>query len=84
MKKRTWVLGSLAVLLVGGAIFVQATIGWSMIVGMLRYDTRREGSLKVGDTAPSVVLHEIESGSATHLFDQPPARPVILVFGSFT
>ena len=36
------------------------------------------------DAAPSVVLHEIETGSATHLFDQPLARPVILVFGSFT
>ena len=32
----------------------------------------------------NVELHEIETGSATHLFDQPPARPVILVFGSFT
>ena len=51
---------------------------------MLRYDTRREGDLKVGDAAPSVVLHEIERGSPTQLFDSPPARPVILVFGSFT
>ncbi len=84
MKKRAWILGSLAVLLAGGAIFVEATIGWSMIVGMLRYDTRREGDLKVGDKAPSVVLHEIETGAATQLFDQPPLRPVILVFGSFT
>ena len=84
MKQRAWILGSLAVLLAGGAIFVQATMGWSILIGMLRYDTRREGDLKVGDAAPCVVLHEIETGSATQLFDSPPARPVILVFGSFT
>ena len=84
MSKRAWILGSLAVVLAGAAIFVETRMGWSNVIGMLRYDTRREGDLKVGDLAPSVVLHEIETGEPTPLFEHPPARPVILVFGSFT
>ena len=51
---------------------------------ILRYDTRREGDLKVGDLAPSVVLHEVETGAPTRILERPPDRPVILVFGSFT
>lgn len=84
MSKRAWILGSLAVLLTGGAVFVQATIGWGMLIGYLRYDTRREGDLKVGDVAPSIALRESQSGAVRRLFEHPPTRPVVLVFGSFT
>ncbi len=77
-------LGVFGVLLIAGALFVQFTMGWSMLIGMLRYDTRREGDLKVGDVAPSVMLHEMETGAPTRILERPPDRPVILVFGSFT
>jgi hypothetical protein len=83
-KFARWTLGVLGVLVVAGALFVHFTMGWSMLIGILRYDTRREGDLKVGDLAPSVVLHEIETGAPTPILEHPPARPVILVFGSFT
>jgi hypothetical protein len=84
VKKRTWILGGLGGLLLAGAVFVQATMGWSMLIGMLRYDTRREGDLKAGDRAPAVTLHEPETGALVRMFEAPPARPVVLVFGSFT
>jgi hypothetical protein len=83
-KIACWTLGTLGALLLGGAVFVHFTLGWSMLIGMLRYDTRQEGLLSVGDLAPVAVLHEIETGGVTRLFETPPARPVILVFGSFT
>jgi len=84
VSKRVWILGSVAVVLTAAAVFVQTQIGFSNLIGILRYDTRREGDLKVGDPAPSVLLHEIENGAPTRILERPPDRPVILVFGSFT
>jgi hypothetical protein len=83
-KVATWSLGTLGVLLVAGALFVHFTMGWSMLIGMLRYDTRREGLLAVGDVAPTVVLHEPRDETEVRLFEHPLERPVVLVFGSFT
>src|SRR5438067_1386544 len=48
------VLGILAVLAVAG---VTAMVGGPRnLIGMLRYDQRREGDLKLGDRAPDVEL----------------------------
>lgn len=79
-----WSLGTLGVLLIAGALFVHFTMGWSMLIGILRYDSRRESALVVGDVAPAVKLYEPESAAEVRMFEHPPARPVILVFGSFT
>ena len=84
MSKRAWILGSAAVLLTAAAVFVQTQIGFRNLIGILRYDTRREGDLKVGDLAPSALLHELEGGAPVRILERPPDRPVILVFGSFT
>ena len=84
MSKRAILLGSLALLLTAAALFVESQMGWSNVIGMLRYDTRREGDLKVGDVAPSFVAHELEQGRATRYLEHPPERPIVLVFGSFT
>ena len=79
------ILGSLVVLAIAAACFV---IGPRNLWGMLRYDQRREGTLQVGDPAPdvSVLAHDgtprtlLASGAkGTQL-----ARPLVLVFGSFT
>jgi hypothetical protein len=74
----------LAVLLVIAVVFAERTIGLRNIVGMLRYDQRREGALKVGDPAPDVLLASLVGGERVHLVAMPRAKPLVLVFGSYT
>jgi hypothetical protein len=84
MKKRMlWaatILG-LAVVAAGGWMVYQ--IGPRNVIGMLRYDQREEGDLKVGDPAPDVVLAALDGGQV-RLRDRIGTRPVVLVFGSYT
>lgn len=84
MRKRTVVLCVVGGLLGAAALFVELQMGWDNVIGMLRYDTRRDGDLVVGDLAPAVVLHDPVDGASRRLFDTSPPRPVVLVFGSFT
>ena len=82
-RKLLWagaVLG-LAVVAVGGWMVYQ--MGPRNVIGMLRYDQREEGDLKVGDPAPDVALAALDGGTA-RLRDRIGARPVVLVFGSYT
>jgi hypothetical protein len=51
--------------------------------GMMRYDQREEGELKVGDPAPDVVLTGLD-GRSVHLRERIGGRPVVLIFGSYT
>lgn len=62
-------------------------IGPRNIIGMLRYDTRREGTLKVGDPAPDVELIALGSADGSdriQLRQKLRGRPLVLIFGSFT
>lgn len=81
MKK---VLLGLAALLVAGAATMVGSIGPSNVIGMLRYDQREEGRLKVGDVAPDVSLVAIEAGRQEKLLAHVGERPLIVIFGSFT
>ena len=79
---RTWFLAPLtvaAVLAGHAALF----IGPSNVIGMLRYDTRREGDFKAGDRAPDVELVSLD-GTRTHLAEHLAGKPTVLIFGSFT
>lgn len=76
-------LGLLALCLVAGAIVV-GKIGPSNIVGMIRYDQRSEGTLRVGDTAPDIELLALDGKTAVRLAERQAGRPRVLVFGSFT
>ena len=58
-------------------------IGPRNVVGMLRYDHRREGSLRVGEMAPDVELVGLDGGKV-RLSSLLGSRPMILVFGSYT
>lgn len=80
--KRILIVLGLLVLL--GAGWVVHAIGPRNIVGMLRYDRRREGSLKVGDRAPDVRLGTLEPGVERSLLDPQCGKPLILIFGSYT
>ena len=59
-------------------------IGPRNIVGMLRYDQRREGDLKVGDRAPDIGLVALDGVSQVSLHQLLGKRPLVLIFGSYT
>jgi len=82
VKLRRVLLGLAGLVLVAGGVMAWQ-IGPRNILGMLRYDQRREGRLKVGDAAPDVVLAGLDGGEA-HLADWIGGTPLVLVFGSFT
>lgn len=69
------------VLAAGGLLLWQ--IGPRNVIGMLRYDQRREGRLKVGDPAPDVLLARLD-GTEANLADSLGGKPLVLIFGSFT
>ena len=82
-----WTLISLAGLL------VLAYVGLSVMAGspkdallMLRYALphMHRGNLKVGDDAPDALLVDLDGATRFHLRQKTGARPLVLVFGSFT
>jgi hypothetical protein len=81
VKRVLLVLGVVVVLAAGVAV---AQIGPRNLVGILRYDQRRAGELRVGDRAPDPTLVALDGKSAVHLLGQRGPRPLVLVFGSFT
>ena len=81
MKK---VLLGLAALVVVAATVMAVKIGPSNIIGMIRYDQRREGDLKVGDRAPDALLVALDGRTRQPLLAQNASKPLVLVFGSFT
>jgi hypothetical protein len=75
------------VLLLGAAAlagFTWMVGGPSMLIGMLRYDEREEGTLRVGDVAPDVELVALDGVGRTSLLADRGDRPLVLIFGSFT
>jgi hypothetical protein len=65
-------------------VFTAMIGGPSMLIGMLRYDEREEGSLRVGDVAPDVELVALDGETRQGLLEDRGDRPLVLVFGSFT
>jgi hypothetical protein len=81
LKKILLALGALVLLALVGVAWM---IGPRNIIGMLRYDQRREGRLQVGDPAPDVALAAIDGGPDVQLASLVGGKPLVLVFGSFT
>ncbi len=77
------VLGVL-LLVVAAAALAAWKIGPRNIIGMLRYDQRQEGRLKVGDRAPDVALLSLDGKSPVRVAESIGDKPLVLVFGSFT
>jgi hypothetical protein len=75
-------LGGLVVLAVGGMTYMIG--GPRNLIGMLRYDQRQEGRLKVGDRAPDTVLLALDGKTPVRLSERLGGKPTVLVFGSFT
>ena len=82
LKKILIGLGVLVVLAAGG--FTYMIGGPRNVIGMLRYDTREEGTLKVGDRAPEVELLALDGKTPVKLSERLGGKPTVLVFGSFT
>jgi hypothetical protein len=72
------------VLLLGAAAVVVFRIGPRNILGMMRYDQRKEGSLRVGDAAPDAELVAPDGARRVRIQDSVGGKPLVLVFGSFT
>jgi hypothetical protein len=73
-------LGGVVVLL---GVAVVVVIGPRNLIGMARYDIRRQGSLVVGDRAPDVELTTTD-GAPVRLLERLTPKPTVLIFGSFT
>ena len=72
-----------AVVLFAG--FVVWKIGPRNVYGLARYGTqRREGDLRVGQSAPDVSLLSLDGKTRVRLADSTGGRPLVLVFGSYT
>jgi hypothetical protein len=84
MKKILIAVGALALLALCG--FTYMVGGPRNLVGMLRYDQRQEGSLKVGDRAPDVGLLGLDGTTPVRLSEKlaGAGKPTVLIFGSFT
>ncbi len=80
LKKVLWALLALGVV---AATFVVMKIGPRNVIGMLRYDQRRDGDLKVGDRAPDFELVALD-GKARQPLLGDLSKPTVLIFGSFT
>lgn len=76
-----------------GALLVAVFVGLSLMAGspkdalyMARYALpyMRPGNLKVGDSAPDARLFALNGKDTFHVRERTGAKPLVLVFGSFT
>ena len=76
-----------------GGLVVLAFAGLSIMAGsprdaisMLRYALphMHRGTLKVGDDAPDAKLVALDGSDRFHIRERTGAKPLVLVFGSFT
>jgi hypothetical protein len=81
-KKIVLGLAVVALLALGG--FTYMVGGPRNLIGMLRYDQREEGKLKVGDRAPDVTLLSLDGKTPVRLASHIGEKPTVLIFGSFT
>ena len=77
------VLLGVAALILLAATVVVAKIGPRNVIGMIRYDQRRDGDLKVGDRAPEAMLMSLDGKLNVPLL-RGRTKPLVLIFGSFT
>jgi hypothetical protein len=84
MKLWVKILIGVVALLLAAAGVMAWKIGPRNIIGMLRYDQRQEGKLKVGDRAPDVRLLALDGKTPVRVAEMVGDKPLVLVFGSFT
>lgn len=80
---RTVVLVAAGFLAVGVSVVV-LRIGPRNVLGMIRYDHRKEGDLRPGIAAPDVTLLSLDGKTPIRLSERVGGKPLVLVFGSYT
>lgn len=70
--------------LLAAAGFTYMVGGPRNAIGMLLYDQREEGKLRVGDPAPDAELTALDGTTRTALLADRGGKAVVLIFGSFT
>jgi hypothetical protein len=79
-------IGLVAILAIAFGVGCYFMDGPKGLYGFLRYarpqwhDTR----LRIGDAAPDATLYSLDGHSTFHIRDHIGARPLILIFGSYT
>jgi hypothetical protein len=82
-----WVIGIALVLLLGAFVGLSFMAGSPKdAYGMVRYALphMHRGSLKVGDDAPDASLVALDGDQRFRIRSRSGAKPLVLVFGSFT
>jgi hypothetical protein len=82
-----WIIGVALVLLLGAFVGLSLMAGSPRdAYGMVRYAFPRmhRGNLKVGDDAPDARLVALDGTDRFHIRERTGAKPLVLVFGSFT
>ena len=82
-----WIAGGVASPLLAGFVFLSFMAGSPKdAYGMVRYALphMHRGTLKVGSDAPDARLVALDGTNHFHIRERTGARPLVLVFGSFT
>jgi hypothetical protein len=82
-----WAAGSFVVLLVAAFSVLTYLAGSPKdVYGLVRYALphMRRGTLKTGDDAPDARLLALDGVNHFHIRERTGARPLVLIFGSFT
>jgi len=82
-----WTIGVVVVLLLGAFAGLSVMAGSPKdAYGMVRYALphMHRGVLKVGDDAPDAKLVALDGSDRFHIRERTGAKPLVLVFGSFT
>ncbi|HYL62796.1 MAG TPA: hypothetical protein VE077_09250 [Candidatus Methylomirabilis sp.] len=82
-----WTLGIFAGLVVAAFVALSVLAGSPRdAYGMLRYALphMRRGTLKAGDDAPDARLVALDGTTRFHIRERTGARPLVLIFGSYT
>jgi hypothetical protein len=80
---RRTLLGLAGLVVLAAAAFLWV-VGPRNVLGMLRYDQRREGDLLVGVRAPDVSLVALDGRTPVRIADSIGRQPLVIVFGSYT
>ncbi len=88
--RRRWLKWTL---IAGAGVLVAGFVGLSYLAGgpgnvygLVRYALphMHPGNLRVGDPAPNVRLYLPDGSTTFHLRERLGARPLVLIFGSYT
>ena len=82
-----WTLLGVGVFLAGAAAGLSYMAGSPKdAIGMVRYALphMHKGNLQVGSSAPDATLVALDGATTFHLRERVGAKPLVLVFGSFT